>query len=89
MNKALASRHVSTFKYVYLLVFFLLLSGLFQPFVSGSGGDKLVAGVLVLSLGLTGAVLLWKSSYDQNNRIPYMALGFGVLGASLYLIFIV
>lgn len=86
MIKALTTRYASTFKYVYLLVFFMLLSGLFQPFISGVGGDKLVAGVLILSLGLVGAVLLWKSAYDKNNRISYMALGFGVLGASLYLI---
>ena len=88
MSKALASRHISTFKYVYLLVFFMLLSGLFQPFISGVGGDKLVAGVLILSLGLVGAILLWKSAYDKDNKISYMALGFGVLGASLYLIII-
>lgn len=89
MSKVLTSRRASAFKYVYLLVFFMLLSGLFQPFISGVGGDKLVAGVLILSLGLVGAILLWKSAYDKNNRISYMGLGFGVLGASLYLITLV
>ena len=83
------SRAISSFKYAYLLVFFLLLSGLFQPLISGSDGDKLVAGVMILSLGLLGGVLLWRSAYNEDNRVVYMGLGFSLIGGSLYLIFLV
>lgn len=83
------SRVVSSFKYAYLLVFFMLLSGLFQPLISGSDGDKLVAGVMILSLGLLGGTLLWRSAYNEDNRVVYMGLGFGLIAGSLYLIFLV
>lgn len=67
----------------------MLLSGLFQPLVSGTDGDKLIAGVFVLLLGLLGGVLLWKSTYDKNNRVVYMGLGFSLMGGSIYLIFLI
>lgn len=67
----------------------MLLSGLFQPLVSGTDGDMLVAGVFVLLLGLLGGVLLWKSTYDKNNRVVYMGLGFSLMGGSIYLIFLI
>ena len=83
------TKSLSSFKYVYLIVFFMLLSGLFQPLVSGTDGDKLIAGVFVLLLGLLGGVLLWKSTYDKNNRVVYMGLGFSLMGGSIYLIFLI
>ncbi len=67
----------------------MLLSGLFQPLVSGTDGDMLIAGVFVLLLGLLGGVLLWKSTYDKNNRVVYMGLGFSLMGGSIYLIFLI
>ena len=83
------SVYQSTFKYAYLLIFFALLSGLFQPLVAGEDGDMLVAGTMILLLGLLGGVLLWKAAYDKNNRIPIMGMGFGLLGASLYMMHLV
>ncbi len=88
-SKTSPSRAISSFKYVYLLVFFLLLSGLFQPLISGSDGDKLVAGVMILSLGLLGGTLLWRSAYNEDNRVVFMGLGFSLIAGSLYLIFLV
>lgn len=67
----------------------MLLSGLFQPLISGTDGDMLIAGVFVLLLGLLGGVLLWKSTYDKNNRVVYMGLGFSLMGGSIYLIFLI
>lgn len=83
------TKSVSSFKYVYLVVFFMLLSGLFQPLVSGVDGDMLVAGTLVLLLGLLGGILLWKSANNKNNRAVLMGLGFGLAAGSIYLIFII
>ena len=83
------TKSLSSFKYVYLIVFFMLLSGLFQPLVSGADGDMLVAGVFILLLGLLGGILLWKSTYDKNNRVVFMGMGFGLMGGSIYLIFLI
>lgn len=83
------TKSISSFKYVYLIVFFMLLSGLFHPLISGNDGDMLIAGVLVLLLGLLGGVLLWKSTYDKDNRVVYMGLGFSLMGGSIYLIFLI
>ena len=84
-----SSKAVSSFGYVYIIVFFLLLSGLFQPLISGNDGDMLVAGVFVLLLGLLGGILLWKSSHDKNNRVVYMGLGFGLVAGSLTMVFLI
>ncbi|MBI1658611.1 MAG: hypothetical protein IS632_07560 [Thaumarchaeota archaeon] len=72
-----------------MIVFFLLLSGLFQPLISGNDGDMLVAGVFVLLLGLLGGILLWRSSHDKNNRVVYMGLGFGLVAGSLTMVFLI
>ena len=83
------SKSISSFKYIYLIIFFMLLAGFFQPLVSGVDGDMLLAGTLVLLLGLLGGILLWKSAYDKNNRVVYMGLGFGLTGGTIYLIFLI
>lgn len=75
-----------SFRYVYIVVFFLLLSGLFQPFIAGDDGALLVAGVFVLLLGLLGGILLWRSSHDKNNRVVYMGLGFALVAGSLAMV---
>lgn len=89
MSSPVASRSLSSFKYVYVLVFFLLLSGLFQPLITGNDGDMLVGGTLTLGLGLAGGVLLWRSARDKHDRFVYMGLGFGLVAASLYLVFLI
>ena len=89
MSGILGSKAVSSFKYGYIIVFFLLLSGLFQPLITGEDGDKLVAGVLVLLLGLLGGILLWRSSHDKNNRVIYMSLGFGLVAGALTMVFLI
>ena len=89
MNGILGSKAISSFKYGYIVVFFLLLSGLFQPLITGEDGDRLVAGVLVLLLGLLGGILLWRSSHDKNNRVIYMGLGFGLVAGALAMVFLI
>lgn len=64
----------------------MLLSGFFQPFITGEDGELLVAGVFVLLLGLLGGILLWTSSHNKNNRVVYMGLGFVLVAGSLVLI---
>ena len=89
MSSISGSKAISSFRYGYIVVFFLLLSGLFQPLITGEDGDKLVAGVLVLLLGLLGGILLWRSSHDKNNRVIYMGLGFGLVAGALTMVFLI
>lgn len=82
-----SSKFLSGFKYVYLTVFFALLAGLFHPFITGSSFGPLVAGILVLFLGLAGGVLLYKAAVSENRRAILLGGGFTLIGISLYYIF--
>ena len=75
------------FKYVYLVMFFALLSGFFHPLITGGSLEGVVSGTLVLFVGLFGGVLLYKSATSENKRIIFMGAGFGLIGISLALIF--
>lgn len=75
------------FKYVYLVMFFALLSGFFQPLITGGSEENIVFGVLVLFVGLFGGVLLYKSATSEKRRIIFMGAGFALIGISLALIF--
>ena len=83
------SRTLSSFKYAYIVAFFLLMASIFQPLTTGNGVDKMIAGLFILLLGLSGGFVLWKSTHNESNRILYMTIGFGLVGASLYLIFMI
>lgn len=82
------SKILSATKYIYLIVFFSLLSGVFYPIVeSGANANGVVIGVLVLSFGLTGAVLLYKASTSDKKQKAYLIAGFAILAVALLLIF--
>ena len=82
-----SSRLLSGFKYVYLTVFFALLAGLFYPFITGTSIGPLVAGILVLFLGLAGGVLLYKAAISETRRGIQLGGGFTLIAISLYYIF--
>ena len=82
-----SSRLLSGFKYVYLTVFFALLAGLFYPFITGTSFGPLIAGVLILFLGLAGGVLLYKAAISEARRGILLGGGFTLIGISLYYIF--
>lgn len=75
-------------KYVYLVAFFALLSGVFYPLIYETSLDGVVMGVLVLFLGLAGTVLLYKSATADTKKPILMGIGFGLMGISAYLIFV-
>ena len=78
---------MSGFKYVYLTIFFALLAGLFHPFISGSSFGPVIAGVLILFLGLAGGVLLYKAATSDSRRGILLGGGFILIGISLFYIF--
>ena len=75
------------FKYVYLIAFFALLSGFFHPLITNTSFDSVVVGVIVLFVGLTGGVLLYKSTISEKRRNIFLGGGFALIFISLFYIF--
>ena len=83
----ISSKALSSFKYVYLIVFFALLSGIFYPLITDTSFEPVISGILVLFLGLAGGVLLYKTTTVENKRGIFFGAGFGLIGFSLFMIF--
>lgn len=85
MNK-LNTKALSSFKYIYLVVFFALLSGFFNPIITNSSFDPVVVGVIVLFVGLAGGILLYKAATGEKRQKIYLGSGFALIGVSLFFI---
>ena len=73
---------------MYLTVFFALLSGMFYPIIErGANANQVVIGVLVLFVGLAGALCLYKASTSDKNQKIYLIAGFTILSVALLLVF--
>ncbi len=75
------------FKYIYLVMFFTLLAGFFNPLINNRSFDSVISGVLVLFVGLVGGILLYKSATSDKRREIYLGIGLGLIAISLVLIF--
>ena len=78
---------ISGVKYIYLIVCFALLSGIFYPLVTGDGWELSLKGIGVLALGLFGGILLYKSIMSEQRRGVLMCCGFGLIAVSLIIIY--
>lgn len=78
---------ISGVKYVYLIVCFALLSGIFYPLVVGEGWELSLKGIGILSVGLFGGILLYKSITSEKRRGVLMCCGFGLIAVSLIIIY--
>ena len=75
-------------RYAYLLAFFALLAGVFVPLITYQVSfDLVIQGIAVLSLGLAGAILLFKGVTSDKRRGIFIAIGFALIAISLALIF--
>ena len=75
-------------RYAYCLAIFVLLAGVFSPFVSlGIPFDYVIMGTLTLFLGLAGGILLFKATTSDNRRGILIAIGFALIAISLALIY--
>jgi len=86
LNKT-TSKMLTGFKYLYLLVFFTLLSGFFYPLITNTSFDSVVIGILILIVGLVGGILLYKSTISEKRRGIFLGLGFTLIAVSLFFIF--
>ena len=78
---------ISGVKYVYLIVCFALLSGIFYPLVVGEGWEESLKGIGILAVGLFGGILLYKSITTEKRRGMLMCCGFGLIAVSLIIIY--
>lgn len=72
---------------MYLVAFFVLLSGFFHPLITNTSFDNVVVGVLILFVGLAGGVLLYKAATSEKRREIFLGSGFTLMAVSLYYIF--
>ena len=75
-------------RYAYLLVFFLLVAGIFFPLITpGVSFDLVIQGTATLFLGLIGAILLFKATTSDKRRGIFIAVGFALITISLVSIY--
>ena len=76
-------------RYVYLIAFFALLSGIFFPLITpGVSVFHVIMGIAALFLGLVGGILLFKGATANNMRVALIIIGLALITASLALIFV-
>ena len=81
-NKILAGA-----KYIYLIVFFALLSGVFYPVITHSAWDPVVIGTIILFIGTAGAVSLYKGSTGDSHKRAYLIIGLAIMAIAMFLIY--
>ena len=75
-------------RYAYLLTIFALLAGIFFPLITpGVPFDHAIQGIVTLSLGLVGGILLFKAATSDNRRGIFIAVGSALIIISLVLIY--
>ena len=75
------------FKYIYLVVFFILLTGFFDSLITNSNFNRMISGVLILFVGHAGGILLYRSTTSKNKKGIFLGSGFALIAISLYYIF--
>ena len=80
------SKIVSGIKYAYLLGFFALLAGTFHPFITDTSKENLVYGIIILFIGIAGAILVYKGIRSQKQLILTTS-GLALMIISLFLIY--
>ena len=83
----ISSKTIASFKYVYLIIFFAFLSGIFYPLINELSFDIVIQGIFVLFIGLIGGILLFKSTTSETKKEIFFVIGFGLIGISVFLIY--
>lgn len=82
----LTSKAITGSKYIYLIVFFAFLAGIFNPIINDRPLDQVIFGVIVLFVGLAGSILVYKAANTENKRGILLGVGFGLIAISFYYI---
>jgi len=86
LSKA-TSKVITGIKYVYLIAFFALLAGFFHPLITNTNFDSVIVGVIILFVGLTGGILLYKAATSDKRKPIFLGGGFALISISLFYIF--
>lgn len=73
-------------KYVYIIAIAALLSGIFTPFTLGIEQNTVLSGILVLLVGLSGGVLIFKGIKREEPSKILILGGLGLMIISSILI---
>jgi len=73
-------------KYAYIIVIAALLSGIFTPFTLGIEQSYVLSGILVLLVGLSGGVLIFKGIKREEPSKILILGGLGLMIISSILI---
>ena len=73
-------------KYAYIIAMAALLSGIFTPFTIGTEYGAVFSGILILLLGLSGGVLIFKGIKREKPSVILILSGLGLMIISLILI---
>jgi hypothetical protein len=82
----ITSKTITGAKYVYLILFFVFISGIFNPIINDRPLDQVIFGVIVLFVGLAGSILVYKAATTENKRGILLGGGFGLIALSFYYI---
>ena len=63
---------------------------MFYPIIEkGTNANQVIAGILILFIGLAGALCLYKASTSEKRQKTYLIAGFAILAVTLLLVFAV
>jgi len=82
----ITSKAITGAKYVYLILFFVFLAGIFNPIINERPLDQVFFGVIVLFVGLAGSILVYKAATTENKRGILLGGGFALIAISFYYI---
>lgn len=82
-----SSKILTGAKYIYLVVFFALLSGVFYPVITHSPWDPVVVGTIILFIGMAGAVSLYKGATGDRHKRAYLIIGLVIMGLAMFLVY--
>lgn len=74
-------------RYVYLVAFFALLSGMFYPIITHGSWDPVISGTLILFVGLAGTVSIYKAATTDRHKKAYLIIGLVVTSLALFLVY--
>jgi len=74
-------------RYVYLIAFFALLSGMFYPIITHGSWDPVISGTLILFVGLAGTVSIYKAATTDRHKKAYLIIGLAITSLALFLVY--
>ena len=74
-------------KYIYLVAFFALLSGMFYPIITHSSWDNVISGTLILFVGLAGTVSIYTAATAEKHKKAYLIIGLAITSLALFLVY--